>query len=84
MRWGRVVFEAVLVLSFAITGFLLYIEHTRVRSPFLPRFFFAHDKDTLTVQGTWRREDGMTRGRVRRRPLSANERRDAAPRRLLS
>jgi hypothetical protein len=58
MRLGRLIFEAVLLLGFLVASLLLYIEWTRDRSPFLPHFVFIHDKGSLVVQGTWRREDG--------------------------
>jgi hypothetical protein len=55
MRWSRGVLEAILVIALIVTGFLLYVERTRVRSPFLPRYVFKHDEraGTLLVQGTW-------------------------------
>jgi hypothetical protein len=58
MRVGRLVFEAVLLIALFVTSLLLYVHSTSVRSPFLPHYHFAHDGNTLRVQGTWRREDG--------------------------
>ena len=55
MRWFRSLFEAALVVALLAAGFLLYVEKTRVRSPFLPSFYFKHDEQAATfyVQGTW-------------------------------
>jgi hypothetical protein len=51
----RGLLEAILVVALAVTGFLLYVEKTRVRSPFLPSYYFNHDEraGTFYVQGTW-------------------------------
>lgn len=59
MRWSRGLFEAILVVALLVTGFLLYVEKTRVRSPFLPSFYFNHDEPAATfyVQGTWTLEE---------------------------
>lgn len=55
MLWSRNVFEAGLIVALLATGFLLYVERTRVRSPSLPAFHFAHDEraGTMFIQGTW-------------------------------
>jgi len=58
MRWGRVVFEGLLIVALAVACFCLYVENTRIKSPFLPHLTFSHDNDSLSVTGTWRREDG--------------------------
>ena len=58
MRVGRLIFEGMLLAALSFTIFLLYLSGRQVRSPFLPHFIFVHDGNTLTVQGTWRREDG--------------------------
>jgi hypothetical protein len=58
MRAGRLVFEGVLLIALFFAGFLLYLSATRVAAPYLPHFIFVHDGNILTVQGTWRREDG--------------------------
>lgn len=59
MRWYRGLFEAGLVIALGVTSSLLYLERTRVRSPFLPRYAFQHDetRGTLFVQGTWTLEE---------------------------
>lgn len=55
MRWSRGLFEAILIIALLVTGFLLYVERTRVLSPFLPSFYFNHDEQaaTIYIQGTW-------------------------------
>jgi hypothetical protein len=58
MRWGRLLFEGVMLFGLLLMGFALWVESTRDHSPFLPHFILVPDKDTISVQGTWRREDG--------------------------
>jgi hypothetical protein len=54
MRWGRTLFEISLVLVLAFTGLLLWVEKTKVRSPYLPPYIFTHDEKAgvLRIQGT--------------------------------
>jgi hypothetical protein len=54
MRWARSSVEISLVLALAFTGFLLWVEKTKVRSPFLPPYVFTHDEAAgfLSMQGT--------------------------------
>lgn len=59
VRHARLLLELFLSVALACTVFLLWMEANRVRSPFLPTFFFSHDqgRGTLFVQGTWALED---------------------------
>src|SRR5262245_18201654 len=58
MRWARLLVECMLRGALLADVFLLYISATHVRVPILPHLVFILDKDSLVVQGTWRREDG--------------------------
>jgi hypothetical protein len=53
-----IAFRGALVVALLGMIWTASLEKNAIHAPFLPHFVFVEDKGSLTVQGTWRREDG--------------------------
>jgi hypothetical protein len=58
MRWVRLLFEVVLIVALIVSVFAVQQGSTRGHSLFLPHFIFAATAASISVQGTWRLDDG--------------------------
>jgi hypothetical protein len=58
MHWGRLVLDRLLLGALVLAVRALNVQSTSDHSAFLPHFIFTGDQNWISVQGTWRLDDG--------------------------